>query len=144
MVKRIYKKYPNRRIYDTETSAYVTLTEVAETIKEGHEVQVVDVKRNEDVTALILTQIIMEQAKKKRTLIPVRLLHLFIQSGETVMTDFFENYFEKNLENFLTYRNQMEEQFQLCMALGVDFTEKTRKVIDQINPFQLQQPSSEH
>jgi polyhydroxyalkanoate synthesis repressor PhaR len=136
-VKKIYKKYPNRRIYDTETSGYVTLNEVAEAIREGKEVEIFDVKRNEDVTALTLTQIIMEQAKKNKSLIPVKLLHLFIQSGETVMTDFFENYFEKSLENFLTYRQEMEKQFKLYMALGMDFTEKTRKVMDKINPFPI-------
>lgn len=136
-MKKIYKKYPNRRIYDTETSGYVTLNEVAEAIREGKEVEIFDVKRNEDVTALTLTQIIMEQAKKNKSLIPVKLLHLFIQSGETVMTDFFENYFEKSLENFLTYRQEMEKQFKLYMALGMDFTEKTRKVMDKINPFPI-------
>ena len=136
-MKKIYKKYPNRRIYDTDASSYVTLIEVEEAIREGNEVQVVDVKRNEDVTALILTQIIMERAKKNQSLIPVKLLHLFIQAGETVMTEFFDNYFEKSLENFLAYRKQMEEQFKLYMALGMDFSSKTRQVIDKINSFQL-------
>ena len=142
LVKKKYKKYPNRRIYDTEASSYVTLTEIAESIKEGHEVQIMDVKRNEDVTAVTLTQIIMELAKNNQHLIPIRLLHLFIRSGETVMHDFFENYFEKSLENFLAYRNQMEEQFKLCMDLGMDFTEKTKKVMDKINPFNVHQPPS--
>ncbi len=58
------KKYANRRLYDTENSTYVTLSEVAEMIKSGRMVEVVDEKTKEDVTACILTQIIFEEAKK--------------------------------------------------------------------------------
>ena len=133
--KKSYKKYPNRRIYDISASKYVTLAEIAETIKKGYEVEILDVKRNEDVTALTLTQIIMELAKNNQNIIPIRLLHMFIQAGETVMHEFFENYFEKTLENFLAYRQQMEEQFKLYMDLGMDFTSKTKTIMDQINPF---------
>jgi len=134
--KKHYKKYPNRRIYDISASKYVTLSDLAETIKKGYEVEVLDIKRNEDVTALTLTQIVMELAKQNRIIIPIRLLHLFIQAGETVMHEFFENYFDKTLENFLTYRQQMEEQFKLYMDLGMDLSAKTKTIMDQINPFQ--------
>jgi polyhydroxyalkanoate synthesis repressor PhaR len=133
--KKLYKKYPNRRIYDISESKYVTLSEISETIKKGYHVEIYDVKRDENVTALTLTQIVMELAKNNRNIIPIRLLHLFIQAGETVMNDFFENYFEKTLENFLAYRQQMEEQFKLYMDLGMDLSEKTKSMIDQINLF---------
>ncbi|ETR74342.1 MAG: hypothetical protein OMM_06389 [Candidatus Magnetoglobus multicellularis str. Araruama] len=78
----------------------------------------------------------MDLAKNNRNIIPIRLLHLFIQTGETAMHDFFENYFEKIFQNFLAYRHQMEEQFKLYMDLGMDLSEKTKTMIDQINPFQ--------
>jgi len=133
--KKYYKKYSNRRIYDISTSKYVTLSDIAETIKKGYEIEVLDVKRSDDVTALTLTQIIMELAKQNRNIIPIRLLHLFIQAGETVMHEFFENYFEKTLENFLTYRQQMEEQFKLYIDLGMDLSAKTKTMMNQINPF---------
>jgi len=135
--KKKYKKYPNRRIYDISASKYVTLPEIADTIKKGYEVEILDVKRNEDVTAVTLTQIVMELAKNNQNIIPTRLLHLFIQAGETVMHEFFEKYFEKTLENFLTYRQQMEEQFKLYMDLGMDLSAKTKTMMDQINPFQI-------
>jgi polyhydroxyalkanoate synthesis repressor PhaR len=138
--KKKYKKYPNRRIYDIEASKYVVLSDIAEMIKKGYEVEILDVKRNEDVTALILTQIVMELAKQNRNIIPIRLLHLFIQAGETVMNEFFENYFEKTLENFLTYRQQMEEQFKLYMDLGMDLSAKTKNMINQMNPFPTKKP----
>ena len=61
----IIKKYPNRRLYDTERSAYVTLEDVSKMIQAGDQVSVVDVKSDQDVTSFILTQIIMEKTKKK-------------------------------------------------------------------------------
>ena len=76
------KKYPNRRLYNTQTSGYITIKDVAELIKAGHQVQVTDVTDGEDMTALVLTQIIMDKAKKNEGLLPVSLLHLVIQYGE--------------------------------------------------------------
>ena len=77
------KKYSNRRLYDTEKSVYVTLSEVAEMVKQGRWVEVTEVDSGDDVTAFTLTQIVMEEAKKKNTLLPVPLLHLVIRYGET-------------------------------------------------------------
>ncbi|MBC2711593.1 MAG: hypothetical protein HGJ94_11585 [Desulfosarcina sp.] len=82
-----FKKYANRRLYNMSDSKYVTLGEMSELIRNGHEVKVIDAKTNADVTAFILTQIILEQAKHKNTLLPVPLLHLIIQYGDNVLID---------------------------------------------------------
>ena len=80
MAERVLlKKYANRRLYDTEKSVYVTLSQVSDMIKEGRQVKVIDAKTEEDVTAFILTQIIVEEAKNKNSLLPVPLLHLIIE-----------------------------------------------------------------
>jgi len=71
--KVLLKKYPNRRLYDTERSAYITLSQVSDIIREGRQVQVVDAKTEEDMTAFILTQIIVEEARKNNSLLPVTL-----------------------------------------------------------------------
>ncbi len=75
----IFKKYANRRLYSMSDSKYVTLGDMSEFIRKGHEVKVIDAKTEEDVTALILTQIILEQTKNKNTLLPVPLLHFMIR-----------------------------------------------------------------
>lgn len=62
--KLIIKKYNNRRLYDTEKNSYVTLSQVSDVIKQGRQVEVVDAKTKEDVTAFILTQVLLEEAKK--------------------------------------------------------------------------------
>lgn len=75
----IFKKYANRRLYSMSDSKYVTLGDLSELIRQGHEVKVIDAKTKEDVTAFILTQIILEQTKNKNTLLPVPLLHFMIR-----------------------------------------------------------------
>ena len=75
----IFKKYANRRLYSMSDSKYVTLDDMSELICKGHEVKVIDAKTKEDVTALILTQIILEQTKNKNALLPVSLLHFMIR-----------------------------------------------------------------
>ncbi|MDM8525389.1 polyhydroxyalkanoate synthesis repressor PhaR [Desulfococcaceae bacterium HSG8] len=134
-MKVTLKKYPNRRLYDTENSTYVTLRDVADMIRQGRQVEVIDVKTNEDVTAFILTQIIMEQAKQNNSILPVSLLHLIIRSGRGVLSDFFENYLEKAIESYLGYKTTMDEQFRICLELGLDFSNIAKKTMKDISPF---------
>ncbi|MCX7635279.1 MAG: polyhydroxyalkanoate synthesis regulator DNA-binding domain-containing protein [Syntrophales bacterium] len=118
MEKVVFKKYGNRRLYDTVRSTYVTLDDVAGKIREGYEVQVIDARTKEDVTAFILTQIILEASRKRNFLLPVPLLHLIIRFGENVLNDFFQRYLEQILHNYLLYRHAAEEQFHSWLAMG--------------------------
>lgn len=118
----ILKKYPNRRLYDTEQSSYVTLNQVADIVKKGREIQVLDAKTEEDVTAFILSQIIMEEARNRNNLLPVSLLHLIIQYGENVLNEFFEKYLELAINNYLAYRKAYEEQFKKWLEMGMDLS----------------------
>jgi polyhydroxyalkanoate synthesis repressor PhaR len=132
------KKYANRRLYDTEKSQYVTLTHVADMIKEGRQVEVVDAKTKEDVTAFILTQIILEEAKNKNALLPVPLLHLIIQHGGNVLQEFFENHLQQTIKNYLIYKKAADEQFSKWLDMGMDFSavaQKTMSGLSSFNPF---------
>lgn len=134
----LIKKYPNRRLYNTESSSYITIHDVAELIKEGHRVEVRDVTNDGDVTALVLTQIIMNKAKKNQELLPVSLLHLVIQFGENLLHEFFDKYLEKTMENYLLYRKTMDDQVSTYLDLGMDFSslaEKTIKDMESMNIF---------
>ncbi len=75
------KRYPNRKLYDTDAKQYITLAGIAQLIKEGHEVQVVDNVTGSDLTALTLTQIIYEQEKTKGGIFPRTLLANVIKTG---------------------------------------------------------------
>jgi polyhydroxyalkanoate synthesis repressor PhaR len=129
------KKYANRRLYDTEKSKYVTLTHVADMIKEGRQVEVVDAKTKEDVTAFILTQIIMEEAKNKNALLPVPLLHLIIQHGGNVLQEFFENHLQQTIKNYLIYKKTADEQFSKWLDMGMDFSAVAQKTMSDLSPF---------
>jgi polyhydroxyalkanoate synthesis repressor PhaR len=136
--KILIKKYPNRRLYNTKTSNYITVKDVAELIKLGNRIEVRDVNNGDDVTALVLTQIIMEKAKNNQGLLPVSLLHLVIQFGENLLHEFFEKYLEKTMESYLVYRKSMDDQVNAYLDMGMDFSslaEKTLKDLEKMNVF---------
>ena len=116
---RVFKKYANRRIYDTHTSSYVTLEELAEVIRKGQEVKVIDAKSKADVTAFILTQIVLEQAKRNNALLPVPILHLIIQYGDNILLEFFETYLQQIVQNYIRYKNTVDAQFKQWLDLGM-------------------------
>jgi len=81
---KVIKRYANRKLYDTERSCYVTLEEISQMIKEGDDVKVVDNKTKDDLTAVTLAQIIVEEEKKVQKM-PLKLLRSIIQSGNEVI-----------------------------------------------------------
>ncbi len=131
------KKYPNRRLYNTEESSYITVNNVAELIKKGCRVEVIDETTGEDVTAIILTQIIMNKAKENNELLPVSLLHLIIQFGESHLHDFFDQYLERTIENYLNYRKNIDDQVNVYMDMGKDFSNLAEKTLMEMDTFNL-------
>ncbi len=133
---RVYKKYANRRIYDTFASGYVTLEELAEVVRQGGEVKVIDAKTKEDVTAFILTQIVLEQAKRKNALLPSPVLHLIIQYGDNVLLEFFETYLQQIARNYIRYKKTVDDQFKRWLDLGMGLSRAGgRGRTSEINPF---------
>ncbi len=117
----LLKKYPNRRLYDTEKSIYVTMDYVTDVIRKGRRIQVTDAKTSEDVTSSILTQIVLEEARKKKYLLPPPLLYLIIQYGENILTEFFEKYLEQTIRNYLLFRNMADDQFKKWLEYGENY-----------------------
>ena len=79
---RVIKRYESRKLYDTEESRYVSLDEVAEWIRGGQEVRVVDNASSADVTAQTLTQIILDEGRRGTSLLPTDLLHELVRAGQ--------------------------------------------------------------
>jgi len=127
--KVVLKKYANRRLYDTEKRAFVSLAQIAELVKQGREIEISDDKTGEDVTAFILTQIVLEEAKKKTLLLPVSLLYLIIRYGDSVLSEFFDHYLEQTLKNYLSYKSAMDSQFRTWLELGHDLSSLTQKAM---------------
>ena len=97
------KKYANRRLYDTESSAYITLDRLAQMVREGREFEVVDAKSGEDITRQVLTQIIVEEESRGATMLPLgflkQLIGLYGNSMQTIVPQYLEaamDAFQKN------------------------------------------------
>ena len=85
---RIIKRYTNRKLYDTHESRYVTLEQIAEMIRLGEDVKVVDNNSKEDLTSVTLAQIIFEEEKKQRSFLPLSVLQNIVQSSGESLSDF--------------------------------------------------------
>ena len=93
-------------------------------------------KTEEDVTAFILNQIVLEKAKNRNALLPVPLLHLIIQHGENVLEEFFDKYLEQTLKNCLEYKSAVDEQFRKWLEIGSDFSSMTQRTLANLSPLQ--------
>lgn len=89
---RIVKKYQNRKLYDTKDSCYITLDDIATLIRKGEEVRVVDNKTKNDVTSVILTQILVDQEKSAKSTLPQTMLRDIIRRGKGSVSDFIQRY----------------------------------------------------
>ena len=90
---RIIKRYHNRKLYDTSSSTYVTLEDIAMLIKRGDEVQIIDNATKEDITGQTLAQIIFEQEKKEKSFLPLNTLRSLIQTGGATLKEFVQSEF---------------------------------------------------
>lgn len=120
----VLKKYSNRRLYDTRKSRYVTLEDVSQMIRSGEQVQILDAATGEDVTAFILTQIVLEVAKRRNSLLPVSVLHLIIRFGDNVLSEYFEKYFQKTIQNYMATKNAFDQQFGQWLDMGLDMSRR--------------------
>ncbi|HYD37060.1 MAG TPA: polyhydroxyalkanoate synthesis repressor PhaR [Allosphingosinicella sp.] len=106
----IIKKYANRRLYDTESSSYITLERLAEMVRQKREFKVVDARSGEDITHNVLTQIIMDEESRGQTLLPVSFLRqLIAMYGGGQMHAMLPQYLEASLEAFQQGQSQMRE-----------------------------------
>jgi polyhydroxyalkanoate synthesis repressor PhaR len=85
---RVIKRYANRKLYDTQNSRYVTLDQIAEMIRGGEDVKIVDNNSKEDLTAFTLAQIIFEEEKKQKQFLPLAAMRNIIQTGGQSITNF--------------------------------------------------------
>ena len=110
------KKYANRRLYNTSTSKYVTLDDLAEMVKEGTEFQVVDAKSGDNITHSVLTQIIFEEENKGQNLLPVSFLRQLIQFYGDSLQTMVPNYLEASMDAFSKNQDRMREYMQGAMG----------------------------
>lgn len=103
------KKYANRRFYDVSRSRHVTLSDLYQLVREGHEIVVTDSASGEDITNVVLTQIILEHDPPKMDLFPSSLLHQAIQTNEQMIRRFIDRYFAQAMDAFVRSQRQFDE-----------------------------------
>jgi polyhydroxyalkanoate synthesis repressor PhaR len=111
------RRYPNRRYYDSTRSQHLTLDDIYRLVQDGYSVTVNDSKTGEDITARVLTQLILDHDPLKLAAFPAELLHQIIRSNESLLRDFVEKYFTRALTVFL--KSQREFDQYLGQTLGL-------------------------
>src|ERR1039458_7429657 len=108
----LIKKYPNRRLYNTSSGAYVNLNDVAALIRQGEEIQVVDAKTGEDITRVALTQIIVEDAKDAPTGLPLELLRQLIMASDRAGQEFIMWYLKSAFDTYEKVQDAVQNRLK--------------------------------
>ncbi|MBS0316358.1 MAG: polyhydroxyalkanoate synthesis repressor PhaR [Proteobacteria bacterium] len=146
--QRVIKKYPNRRLYDTDTSSYITLAEVRRLVLDSEPFVVRDAKTDEDLTRSILLQIILEEEAAGAPIFSEAVLANIIRFYGHAMQGFMGTYLEKNVQAFMDLQTRLREQSQgmtpemlaqlmnvqspLMQGLMKTYVEQSRNVFDQM------------
>ncbi|MCP5468212.1 MAG: polyhydroxyalkanoate synthesis regulator DNA-binding domain-containing protein [Deltaproteobacteria bacterium] len=157
---RIIKRYQNRKLYDTINSCYVTLDEIAQMIRDGEDVRIQENRTGKDLTSVTLTQIIFEEEKKHKSLLPLSTLKNIIQSGGESLVGFVQKSLTSSVSSISHVSNnvrgeaervidKIRDEFEDGGNLIKDFLGKTNKSIDELqhkveerfrNPFGTNKP----
>src|SRR3954466_2803748 len=123
------KKYANRRLYDTESSTYITLDRLAHMVREGREFEVVDAKSGEDITRQVLTQIIVdEEARGGEKMLPINFLKQLIGLYGNSMQNFVPSYLEAAMDAF--QRNQSAVRDAFSGNVFADLAKRNMEMFD--------------
>ena len=128
----VIKKYANRRLYDTETSSYITLELLSQMTREGRDFVVVDAKSGEDITHSVLTQIIMEEEQRGENLLPVNFLRQLISLYGDSMQSMVPQYLEASMEAFRKNQQQFQAPMQGAFT-GGPFADIAKRNMDMLN-----------
>lgn len=138
--QRLIKRYRNRKLYDTQDSCYVTLNEIGEMIRNGDDVKVVDNRSGEDLTSITLTQIVFEEEKKHKSLLPLDALKKVIQSGGESLAQLIQIPINTAVSSITNVRDEAEkvidkikDEIEDSSQFVRDFLNKAHKNVDALS-----------
>jgi polyhydroxyalkanoate synthesis repressor PhaR len=134
---RIIKKYPNRRLYDTEISSYVTLEDIRQLVQDGEAFEVQDAKTQQDLTRSVLLQIITEREEQGQPLLTTNMLSQLIRFYGDSLQGFMGSYLERSMQIFLEQQTQFRTQLNTLLgqspwAVMTDLTERNLQLWQQL------------
>ena len=112
----IVKKYANRRLYNTRSSSYITLDDLARMTREGIDFKVLDAKTGNDITHQILTQIIMDEESSGEQMLPIGFLRQLISMYGNSMQAMMPQYLEASMENFRANQQKLQDAFKTSVG----------------------------
>ena len=130
----LIKKYGNRRLYDTAGSRYVNLDDLAAHIRAGREVKVVDAKSGQDLTRVVLTQIITEDAKDKPTGLPLELLRQLIIASDEVRQEFLMWYLKSAFDTYQTLQDTVQNRLSQVQSAVLSPVEMMKRFLGSGTP----------
>jgi polyhydroxyalkanoate synthesis repressor PhaR len=116
--ERLIKKYANRRLYDAAQSRHITIDDIRNMVIQGLRVKVIEDKSNEDITRLVLLQVIADQEQFGRPILSTALLESMIRFYGNSMQSYFSSYLEKSVETFMRQQEVMQAQMTRPMSNG--------------------------
>lgn len=131
----VIKRYPNRKLYDTEAKKYITLDGIADLIRQGQEVQVIDHTTEEDLTAVTLTQIIFEQEKKSSGFLPTSVLTGLVQAGGETL-----NNLRRSLTSPLDLLNHVDQEIDRRLQKLLDRGDLAKEEVSNLRDKLLSDP----
>lgn len=125
----LIKRYGNRRLYNTETKSYVNYQELVKLIRDGNDIQVIDSKTKSDVTKSVLMQVIIEEEKNEKNLLPLPFLFQVIRSQEESIQDFFRNYLSSSFQAYLKTKEEFDKHFRNWLEMSPSAPHMWEKLI---------------
>ena len=125
----IIKRYGNRRLYNTETKNYVSYSDLAQIVRDGSDVQVIDSTTKEDVTKAVLIQVILEEEKNNKTVLPTEFLFQLLRSREDSMQDFFKNHLSASFNAYLKTKEEFDNRFRTMLEMATAAPQMWEKLI---------------
>ena len=125
----IIKRHGNRRLYNTKTKSYVNYEDLAELVRGGNDIKVIDSSSKEDVTKAVLIQVILEEEKQNKTVLPTEFLFQILRSREESVQDFFKNHLAASFNAYLKTKEEFDNRFRSMLEMATQAPQMWEKLI---------------
>jgi polyhydroxyalkanoate synthesis repressor PhaR len=129
---RTIKRYSNRKLYDTEDKRYITLEQIAELVRDGQDIRVIENQTGEDLTTITLSQILLEQEKRKEGTLPKSFFMTLIQRSSTSVADFMRKNVLQYFDSSFLSEDKIEENVDELVRTGEIPQDEAKKLKDEI------------
>ncbi|MDQ3633284.1 MAG: hypothetical protein M3405_02080 [Acidobacteriota bacterium] len=124
----IIKRYKNRRLYNTEEKSYVSYEDLAKIVREGNDIKVID-SDGEDATKAVLIQVILEEEKNDKTVLPTDFLFQVLRSRDNSLQDFFKNHLSASFAAYLKTKEEFDNRFRSVLEMAFSAPQALEKLV---------------